>query len=113
MPFVLAALALRALIPAGFMPGANETLGFTAMLCSPVSAGASSGIVERFELPPGPGTHSQPQCDFCLAPLLGAPSAMDAACISAQTPPLTPVSFAAQVSGHSPDRAPSARAPPA
>ena len=36
MPFVLAALALRALIPAGFMPGSSETFGFTAMLCASV-----------------------------------------------------------------------------
>jgi hypothetical protein len=112
MPFVLAALALRALIPAGFMPGASETFGFTAMLCSPGIVGAS-GVIERFELPPGTGAHSQPHCDFCLAPLLGAPSAKDGACVFAQPPTLTPISFSAQVSSRSPDRAPSARAPPA
>lgn len=112
MPFVLAALALRALIPAGFMPGASEGFGFTAMLCTPAIEGAMSGVVERFELPPAPGAHSQPHCDFCLAPMLGAPSAMDGACNPAKAPTLTPISFAAQISTHSPDRAPTARAPP-
>src|SRR5687768_13194073 len=113
MPFVLAALALRALIPAGFMPGSSETFGFAAMLCSPQLAGDAAGATERFELPAGPGAHSQPHCEFCVASLLGAPPAMDGARLPAQAPSLTPVSLLAQVSTHSPDRAPSARAPPA
>jgi hypothetical protein len=113
MPFVLAALALRALIPAGFMPGASETFGFTAMLCSPGSVGVASGVMERFELPASPGAHAQPHCDFCVSPPLGAPPATDRACTPVQAPSLTPVSFLAQISTRAPDRAPSARAPPA
>jgi hypothetical protein len=100
MPFVLAALALRALIPAGFMPGASEPFGFTAMLCSPGVVGGTSDAIERFELPASPGAHSPSHCDFCVAPMLGAPPAMEGTRL-------------AQVSNHSPDRAPSARAPPA
>jgi hypothetical protein len=113
MPFVLAALALRALIPAGFMPGSDEGFGFVAMLCSPQIAGETRVVTERFELPASPGAHARPHCDFCVSPLLGAPPAMDGARIPAQAPSLTPVSFLAQISTHSPDRAPSARAPPA
>ncbi len=113
MPFVLAALALRALIPAGFMPGSGEGFAFVAVLCSPQVAGETRVVAERFELPAAPGAHTQPHCDFCVSPLLGAPPAMDGARVVAPAPYVAPVSFLAQISTRSPDRAPSARAPPA
>jgi hypothetical protein len=117
MPLVLAALALRALIPAGFMPGTGEGFGFLAMLCAPQIAGQTAedprAAMERFELPASPAAHAQPHCDFCVSPPLGAPPAMEGARIPVQAPSLAPVSFLAQISSHSPDRAPSARAPPA
>jgi hypothetical protein len=113
MPFVLAALALRALIPAGFMPGSSETFGFTAMLCAPQFAPETRVVMERFELPASPGTHSQPHCEFCVASPPGAPPAMEAARVPSLPTSLAPISFLAQVSTSAPDRAPSARAPPA
>jgi hypothetical protein len=113
MPFVLAALALRALIPTGFMPGSGESFGFVAVLCSPRIADETRVVTERFELPASPAAHAQPHCDFCVSPLQGAPPALDGARIVAQAPYLAPLSFLAQISTHSPDRAPSARAPPA
>lgn len=108
MPFVLAALALRALIPAGFMPGAGDGFAFTAMLCAPMSPGAT----ERFELP-APAAHAHATCDFCVSPLLGAPPAIDGARIPAVATSVAPRSLLAQISSQAPDRAPSARAPPA
>jgi hypothetical protein len=113
MPFVLAALALRALIPAGFMPGSSDGFGFTAMLCSPQIAGTAASPIERFELPASPAAHAQPHCDFCVAPLLGALPPTDAMRVPAAAATLSPISFLAQVTTHAPDRAPSARAPPA
>ena len=113
MPLVLAALALRALIPAGFMPGSSEGFGFVAVLCSPQIADEARVVTERFELPGSPGAPTQPHCDFCISPLLGAPPATDGERIGAQAPYLAPRSFVAQISTQSPDRAPSARAPPA
>jgi hypothetical protein len=113
MPFVLAALALRALIPAGFMPGSSEAFGFTALLCSPQSAVEGRVATERFEVPASPGAHSRPHCDFCVASPLGAPPATDGARLPAEAASLTPISFLAQVPTPAPDRAPSARAPPA
>jgi hypothetical protein len=111
MPFVLAALALRALIPAGFMPGSSDGFAFTAMLCAPLSAPDAPRAKERIEFPGVP--HAQAHCDFCVSPLLGAAPAMDGARILAGSISFAPVSFAAQISTHAPDRAPSARAPPA
>jgi hypothetical protein len=113
MPFVLAALALRALIPAGFMPGSSEGFGFVAVLCSPQIAGEARVVTDRFELPGSPEAHARPHCDFCVSPLLGAAPATDGARLGAQAPYLAPPSFVAQISTQSPDRAPSARAPPA
>jgi hypothetical protein len=113
MPFVLAALALRALIPAGFMPGSSETFGFTAMLCAPPVGAETRVVRERFELPASPGAHPQTHCEFCGASPMGALPAIEGACPPSLTTSRATVSFLAQVSTSAPDRAPSARAPPA
>jgi hypothetical protein len=109
MPFVLAALALRALIPAGFMPGAVESFAFTSALCAPSSPGAT----ERFELPGDPASTAENHCEFCVLPLLGAPPSLAALATPVVSPDRANRFFAAQVSTRTPDRAPSARAPPA
>lgn len=112
MPFVLAALALRALIPAGFMPASADGFAFTAMLCAPLASIEGRVETQRFELP-APAPHAQLHCDFCLSSMPGAPTvaagaALPALAASAAAPP-----FSEQVSTSAPDRAPSARAPPA
>jgi hypothetical protein len=109
MPFVLAALALRALIPAGFMPGATESFAFTAAMCAPMNAGETA----RFELPGDPAAHAQGHCEFCVLPLLGAPPSLAGLATPVLATDRAGVFLAAQVSIRSPDRAPSARAPPA
>ncbi len=113
MPFVLAALALRALIPAGFMPGSSENFAFTAMLCAPQNLGNSAVAMERFELPGSPDAHAQPHCDFCLSPALGAPPSVGCTRLLAVAATVEPAHFEEQTSSRTPDRAPSARAPPA
>jgi hypothetical protein len=113
MPFVLAALALRALIPAGFMPGSSDSFSFTAMLCAPQSLGtAAAGAMERFELPGSPAAHAQPHCDFCVSPALGGPPAIDGLRLQAVVASIVSLRFEEQISSRTPDRAPSARAPP-
>lgn len=111
MPFVLAALALRALIPAGFMPGSSESFAFTAMLCAPLNAGAAA--MERIELPGSPDAHAQPHCDFCIAPALGGPTAIDGTRVAMLRAPSVTAQIEEQISSRTPERAPSARAPPA
>ena len=114
MPFVLAALALRALIPAGFMPGSIDSFAFTAMLCAPQNPGtAAATAMERFELPGSPDAHAQPHCDFCVSPALGAPPANCDLRLATVVVTVTAASIDEQIASRTPDRAPSARAPPA
>lgn len=107
LPFVLAALALRAFIPAGAMPDANGNLSFETKMCSTLDGSRS----ETAELPGEAPAASGPHCEFCGLPPLGAPFA--------QTPRLpdalpidAPRDVVAQISEIAPARAPSARAPP-
>jgi hypothetical protein len=69
LPLVIGALALRALIPIGFMPGDGNPLRIAATLCVPVVAPAD-GIprTEQIEIP---GTAHAQQCEYCLSPLAG------------------------------------------
>jgi hypothetical protein len=114
MPFVLAALALRALIPAGFMPGAGDSFAFTAMLCAPQNLGtAAANPMERFELPGIPDAHAQPHCYFCVASALGGPPAIGGMRLPAVVASAATAHFEEQISSRTPERAPSARAPPA
>lgn len=71
MPVILAALAARALIPAGFMSTAGDGMSATIAMCS-----QDETRRERVEIPGRqlPGEHRL-QCEHCLAPLLGAPVA--------------------------------------
>lgn len=70
LPLLIGALVLRALIPAGFMPGGSTLL--TAALCNAPVAGETryeTLSIPASELPAGT---AKIHCDFCLAPLWGA-----------------------------------------
>jgi hypothetical protein len=103
LPLLMAALLLRALIPAGFMPGSGDGASFTASMCS------SQGTNETIEIP---GDHAKPHCDYCVAPLFGAPLALQRFHAPAETRGeskvfRSPVAVIATI-----QRAQSARAPP-
>jgi hypothetical protein len=66
LPLVLGALVLRALIPAGFMPGMSAAGSLTAMLCNAPATGLPRS--ETIEIPgAGPVVH----CDYCVVPVIG------------------------------------------
>lgn len=110
MPWVLAALILRVLIPADAMM-AVPGLRLQASLCSLQDTGdtGDTGRTGTIELP---GARSAPECEHCLAPLLDAPLAMH----SLPEPRLADSgpfgAFDSQVSESTPQRPASARAPP-
>jgi hypothetical protein len=67
LPLVIGALALRALIPVGFMPGAGNPLSLSATLCQPAGAPADGDArTEQVEIP---GTAHAQQCEYCALPL--------------------------------------------
>ncbi len=63
LPLLLGALALRVLIPAGFMPGSD---GMTLM-SSMCSTDSKSELIEI------PGEPATPHCDLCVMPSVGPP----------------------------------------
>jgi hypothetical protein len=67
LPLLLGALALRFLIPAGFMPGSAEGITLTVAMCSTGQ--------DQNELIEIPGKPAQPHCEHCTAPTIGAPLA--------------------------------------
>lgn len=71
MPLVLAALAARALMPAGFMSTAGPDTVVRIAMCSPDSRRS-----ERLVIPGDPApAHRGPECKYCGAPILGTPLA--------------------------------------
>lgn len=62
LPLLLGALALRFLIPTGFMPGSSDGTTLSASMCS---TGSKSELIEI------PGEPAKPHCDHCLMPSLG------------------------------------------
>jgi hypothetical protein len=64
LPLLLGALALRFLIPTGFMPGDGEGTTLTASMCA---NGSKSEVIEI------PGEPAKPHCDNCLMPSMGPP----------------------------------------
>jgi hypothetical protein len=70
LPLVISGLILRALIPAGFMPGGVTLL--TAALCNAPLTGETR--YETLPIPDAglPAGMAKAHCDFCLAPLWGA-----------------------------------------
>ena len=63
LPVLLGALALRFLIPTGFMPGGAEGTTLQVSMCS-----TEQGRSETLEIPAEP---AKPHCDHCLMPSLG------------------------------------------
>ena len=71
LPLVISALVLRALIPAGFMPGTGEGFSLTAAMCNAPATGAPRA--EIIEIPGADAPQAAAMhCDFCLVPVLGA-----------------------------------------
>lgn len=108
MPVILAALAARAFLPAGFMStSGTEGMSATIAMCS-----QDKTRRERIDYPAQrlPGEH-RPQCEHCLAPLLGAPVAHLHFSAPAATPSLL-VPVDAQLAASPLLRSQEARAPP-
>jgi hypothetical protein len=64
LPLLLGALALRFLIPTGFMPGGDDGSTLQVAMCSTESKNESIEI---------PGEPAKPHCDHCLLPALDGP----------------------------------------
>jgi hypothetical protein len=104
LPLLLGALALRFLIPAGFMPTDAPGMSLTVALCS------TQGASENIEIPGAPtGTH----CEQCMAPSMGTPLVMSQfASLSLETEPSPSPPRASQIPDALLARAQSPRAPP-
>jgi hypothetical protein len=103
MPLLLAALVFRVLAVPGFMMGGSEAMSLQASMCT-----TTPGKIETIELPGS----SQPHCEYCVAPPLGAPFAQ-----LLVEPPLRAaepafIAVSTQIDGLTLLRAQSARAPP-
>lgn len=108
MPVILAALAARAFLPAGFMSTSGaDGMSATIAMCSPDKMRR-----ERVEIPGQQERREhRPQCEHCLAPLLGAPVAL----LDFSAPALSPellVPSRAQLTSSPLLRVQEARAPP-
>ena len=68
LPVLLAALALRFLIPHGFMSESTDGTRLTAAMCSTDSLNSGSPKKESIEIP---AESAKPHCDNCLMPSLG------------------------------------------
>jgi hypothetical protein len=72
MPVILAALAARAFMPAGFMTTpADGTSAWGITMCSPDKLQREDLVIPDEQAPSQHG----PQCKFCGAPILGTPFA--------------------------------------
>ena len=108
MPVILAALAARAFVPAGFMSvSSGDGMSATIAMCS-----KDKTRREQVEIPGGqqPAEH-RPHCEYCLAPLLGTPFAQVDFKAPAATPTL-PVPVDEQLASSPLLRSQEARAPP-
>lgn len=111
LPLVLGALVLRAFMPgAGFsdsgMAGAGMKTGYDSTLCSTLDGGKPESLQAPGE------DHSGTHCEFCVAPLLGAPLAHSPFDGAAPLAERVIAQFVSQVSEAPLARAQSARAPP-
>jgi hypothetical protein len=108
MPVILAALAARAFMPAGFMSSSGvDGLSASIAMCS-----QDKSRRERIEFPDekSPGEHRL-QCKHCLAPVLGAPFAFHPLPTPA-APPALLIPADAQLAFSPLLRSQEARAPP-
>lgn len=102
LPFLLAALAFRVLVPPEAMMSGGNTI-LRAAMC------ATTGKNETIELPAAAG---KMHCDECMAPPLGVPLAQVHIHSPLLATPSIPTPVAAQISDTPLVRAQSARAPP-
>lgn len=107
LPAVLAALAARAFMPAGYVAMASQG-GISIATCSPDQTRR-----ERIEIPgdQAPGEHRGLECKHCLSPVLGTPVAF----LAVDSSPVTSLISGDEASQRAwlpLPRAQSARAPP-
>jgi hypothetical protein len=103
LPLLLASLAARALMPAGFM-ASPEGHSLKVSMCSVVP-----GQRETIEIP---GTQVHPSCDYCLSPLLGVLPAVRAPDFFAPRPDSVDAAVVSQVPARLLARSQVPRAPP-
>ena len=104
LPVLLAALALRFLVPHGFMTESTAGTTLSAAMCS------TNGLQESIEIP---AESAKPHCDNCLMPSLGpalAPFNV-ASILEVNKPPRLP-HYLSQIPDAPLARAQIARAPP-
>jgi hypothetical protein len=104
-PLLLAALTLRVLIPSDVAPTA-QGFQLQATVCS-----NERGKTEVIEIPGEQST--APHCEYCVAPLLGAPLAFTLPALSTPIATQNPPEYRSQTRSEFLRRAQSARAPPA
>jgi hypothetical protein len=68
LPALLGALVLRALLPGAGTPAAGAGLGYDSRMCSQIERQSESREAPAED-------YSGPHCEYCIAPLLGAPLA--------------------------------------
>jgi hypothetical protein len=106
LPLLLGALALRFLIPTGFMPVSDGSNG-TQLQVSMCSTDNKSELIEI------PGEPAKPHCDYCTLPSLDAPlSPVNIAGRIAVPLQTLPLQYESQIPEAPLARAQSPRAPP-
>jgi hypothetical protein len=104
LPVLLGALALRFLIPVGYMPGSDEGTTLSVAMCS------SEAQTELLEIP---GEPAKPHCDYCTLPSMDAPlSPVNIAGLTPAVQPWLLPPLESQLSEAPLLRAQSPRAPP-
>ena len=103
LPLLLASLAARAFMPAGFMA---SPVGHT------LQVSMCSVAADRREAIEIPGTEVHPSCDYCLSPLLGALPAVRAPELFAPRPDSVDAAVVSQVPARLLARSQAPRAPP-
>jgi len=113
LPVLLAALALRFLIPHGFMSESSDGTRLSAAMCSTESSKDGSKDGSKRESIEIPAETAKPHCDNCLMPSLGPalPPFNVASLLEVSKPPLLPHDVS-QVPDAPLARAQIARAPP-
>ena len=108
LPLLLASLAARAFIPAGFMAGSADDHTLRVTMCAVEPDLRKEGL-EAIEIP---GTQVHPSCDYCLSPLLGALPAVRAPAFFAPRPDSLDAALVSQIPARLLARSQIPRAPP-
>lgn len=108
MPVILAALAARAFMPAGFMATSAEGSAVRITMCSQDRLRGETLVIPGEQ---APGEHRGLQCKYCGAPILGTPFASFDMVVPAPTPLLAVATDTPPIYSPLP-RSQAARAPP-